>query len=81
MLENVLCGVPKLEGGMREMPPLSKIVGGIEKFMAKKSLILMDNNVVASPRLKEIIDEVVDLGLQKGHLWSTLKQVIKFKGV
>ena len=61
------CGVPKLEGGMREMPPLSKIVGGIEKLYGpKKDLILMDNNVVASPRLKEIIDEVVDLGFAKG---------------
>ena len=26
----------------------------------------MDNNVVASPRLKEIIDEVVDLGFGRG---------------
>ena len=30
------CGVPKLEGGMREMPPLSKIVGGIEKLYGLK---------------------------------------------
>jgi hypothetical protein len=57
------CGVPKLEGAMREMPPLSKIVSGIEKLYGpKKDLILMDNNVVASPRLSEIIDEIVDLG-------------------
>ena len=65
---------------MREMPPLSKIVGGIEKLYGqKKDLILMDNNVVASPRLKEIIDEVVDLGFQKVQLWLILKQVKKFK--
>ena len=33
--------------------------------MAKKDLILMDNNVVASPL--KIIDEVIDLGLQKTY--------------
>ena len=61
------CGVPKLEGALREMPPLSKIVGGIEKLYGpKKDLILMDNNVVASPRLNEIIDEIIDLGFQRG---------------
>ncbi len=61
------CGVPKLEGGMREMPPLSKIVNGITNLYGeKKDLILMDNNVVASPRLSEIIDEVVDLGFGPG---------------
>ena len=32
----------------------------------KKDLILMDNNVVASPRLNEIIDEIIDLGFQRG---------------
>ena len=49
------------------MPPLSKIVGGIEKLYGpKKDLILMDNNVVASPRLNEIIDEIIDLGFQRG---------------
>ena len=27
----------------------------------------MDNNVVASPRLNEIIDEIIDLGFQRGE--------------
>ena len=68
------CGVPKLEGGMREMPPLSKIVGGIERLYGpKKDLILMDNNVVASPRLSEIIDEIVDLGFGPGATMTNPK--------
>ena len=61
------CGVPKLEGGMREMPPLSQIVKGIEEMYGpKKDLILMDNNVVASSRFDEIIEEIIDLGFGKG---------------
>ena len=33
-----LCGVPKLEGALREMPPLSKIEGGIENCMGQKKI-------------------------------------------
>ena len=61
------CGVPKLEGDLYDTPSLSAIVNGIQKFYGpKKDLILMDNNVVASPRFKEIIAEIRDLGFTPG---------------
>ena len=61
------CGVPKLEGAMRDTESLSEIINGIEKmYGAKKDLILMDNNVVASAKFKEIIAEIRDLGFEKG---------------
>ncbi len=61
------CGVPKLEGGQKEMPSLFNLVDGItNKFGPKKDLILMDNNVTASARYKEIIAEIVDLGFAAG---------------
>jgi hypothetical protein len=61
------CGVPKLEGDLYDTPSLSTIVRGIEKLHGpKKDLILMDNNVVASPRFKEIISEIRDLGFTPG---------------
>ena len=61
------CGVPKLEGGQKEMPSLFNLVDGItNKFGPKKDLILMDNNVTASARYKEIIAEIVDLGFTAG---------------
>jgi hypothetical protein len=61
------CGVPKLEGDLYDTPSLSSIVTGIEKLYGpKKDLILMDNNVVASPRFKEIIAEIRDLGFERG---------------
>lgn len=61
------CGVPALEGGQKEMPPLFNLVDGITKrYGVKKDLILMDNNITASARYKEVIAEIYDLGFTKG---------------
>ncbi len=61
------CGVPKLEGAQRDMPPLSNLVAGVAQAHGeKKDLILMDNNVTAAPRYKEIIAEIRDLGFIRG---------------
>lgn len=61
------CGVPKLEGDLYNTPSLSSIVQGIEELYGpKKDLILMDNNIVASTRFKEIIAEIRDLGFTPG---------------
>ena len=61
------CGVPKLEGAQRDTESLTQLVTDIEKLYGpKKDLILMDNNVVASPRFKEIIAEIRDLGFVPG---------------
>lgn len=65
------CGVPKLEGSQREMPPITSLVDGIDKqFGPKKDLILMDNNVAASSRYTEVIAEIRDLGFQSGALFE-----------
>ena len=61
------CGVPKLEGAQREMPPLSNLVHGVSaKHGPKKDLVLMDNNITASTRYKEVIAEIRDLGFIPG---------------
>lgn len=61
------CGVPKLEGDMIEMPPLINLVDGISrKHGEKKDLVLMDNNITASSRYKEVMAEIRDLGFTKG---------------
>ena len=61
------CGVPKLEGDLYETPSLTSIVKGIEKLYGpKKDLTLMDNNIVASPKFKDIIAEIRDLGFTPG---------------
>ena len=61
------CGVPKLEGSQRDTASLTSVVRAIEELYGpKKDLILMDNNVVASPSFKEIIAEIRDLGFTSG---------------
>lgn len=61
------CGVPKLEGDQRDTSPITGIVRGIDELYGpKKDLTLMDNNIVASSRFKEIIAEIRDLGFTPG---------------
>ena len=61
------CGVPKLEGPQHDTGSLTAVVRAIEELYGpKKDLILMDNNVVASPRFKEIVAEIRDLGFVPG---------------
>ena len=61
------CGVPKLEGDQRDTESISAIVKGVDELYGpKKDLTLMDNNVVASGRFKEIIAEIRDLGFARG---------------
>ncbi len=57
------CGVPKLEGDQRDTYSVTEVVNDIEEqYGAKKDLIFLDNNVVASPNFKDIIAEIRDLG-------------------
>lgn len=61
------CGVPKLEGDQRDVAPITSMVRAIDRMYGqKKDLILMDNNVVAAPRFKEIVAEIRDLGFTRG---------------
>lgn len=61
------CGVPKLEGAQRDMPPLANLVDGINRTNGiKKDLVLMDNNITASARYGEVIAEIRDLGFERG---------------
>jgi len=61
------CGVPKLEGDQRDTESITTIVRGVDDLYGpKKDLTLMDNNVVASPRFKDIIAEIRDLGFVPG---------------
>lgn len=61
------CGVPTLEGAQREMPSLARLIAGIDKAHGpKKDLVLMDNNITASARYKEVIAEIRDIGFARG---------------
>ena len=61
------CGVPKLEGKQRDSMPISELISRINaRHGEKRDLILMDNNVTASARYKDIIAEIRDNGFEKG---------------
>ena len=61
------CGVPKLEGAQRDMPPITELVNSIDRlYGSKKDLVLMDNNVTAAPKFNEIMAEIRDLGFVPG---------------
>jgi radical SAM superfamily enzyme YgiQ (UPF0313 family) len=72
------CAVPRLEPGK---PCLfisikKQIVQTIQRFGAQKDLLLLDNNVFASPSFNTIIDEIKELGFRKGELYFAPNQYI-----
>ena len=60
------CAVPKLEPIYKEKISIKQQIAKITKEHGeRKDLILMDNNVLGSPRFAEIVDEVLELGFHK----------------
>lgn len=57
------CAVPKIEPEFKGYCPIEcRIKETAEKYGAKKDLMIMDNNILASERLENIIDEIVECG-------------------
>lgn len=61
------CAVPTLEPQYNPFIPLKERVQGIrDKYGDQKDMLLMDNNVLASANLADIIDDIIACGFQKG---------------
>ncbi len=61
------CAVPKLEPEYKDYIPLKQRIDETKKrFGEQRNLLLLDNNVFASRRFYEIIDEIKDCGFAKG---------------
>ncbi|ODS36643.1 hypothetical protein BEH94_11675 [Candidatus Altiarchaeales archaeon WOR_SM1_SCG] len=61
------CAVSKIEPKYKEYISIKKNFEHVrKKFGEKQNLLLLDNNVLASPRFPEIIEEIKNLGFVKG---------------
>ena len=64
------CAVPRLEPEYQNYIPLHENLKKIEEcFGAKKDLLLMDNNVFASDRFDQIVDEIKECGFANGSYY------------
>ncbi len=61
------CAVPILEPHFIDYIPLKEQIRAInDKYGEKKDLLLLDNNILASHKFAEIIDEIKEAGFTKG---------------
>lgn len=61
------CAVPTLEPRYNEFIPITqKLAETNARFGEKRNLLLLDNNVLASDRFSDIIDEIMACGFIKG---------------
>ncbi len=73
------CAVPKIEPTFTDYIPLQKQLSKIKKLYGeKKDLMLLDNNVLASPKFDQIIDEIKDAGFIKGALLNNRLRYVDF---
>lgn len=70
------CSVPKLEPTYKdkiETQEKFRLVN--EQFGEQRNLLLMDNNVLASPKFPEIIQEIKDMGFYNGAYFAEPNQL------
>lgn len=72
------CSVPKLEPTYKDkIPTNDKFQVVNEKYGEQQHLLLMDNNVLASPKFPEIIEEIKQMGFKKGATYIEPNQLDK----
>ncbi len=73
------CAVSIIEPEFIHYLPIKKQVIGIEEIYGpRKDLILMDNNVLASDKFTKIINDIIDLGFQKGAKFNGKLRFVDF---
>ncbi|MCA9731928.1 hypothetical protein KC799_07355, partial [candidate division KSB1 bacterium] len=70
------CSVPKLEPTYKsKIPTLDKFKCVNQMFGEQQNLLLMDNNVLASPHFYDIIREIKEMGFYKGATYTEPNQL------
>jgi hypothetical protein len=70
------CSVPKLEPTYKpKIETIEKFKEITQRFGEQQNLLLMDNNVLASPNFPEIIQEIKDMGFVKGATYIEPNQL------
>ncbi len=73
------CAVPKIEPVYQNYIPLKKQIAIIKKeYGEKKDLLLLDNNILASSRFNQIIDEIKAVGFFRGAKFNGKNRYVDF---
>lgn len=73
------CAVPKIEPFYVEYVPLRKQLQMVkDKYGEKKDLLLLDNNVLASSKFDQIIDEIRAAGFHRGAKFNNKLRHVDF---
>lgn len=73
------CGVHTLEPEFVDYTDIRPYVRKIdERYGAKQHLILFDNNILASKRLDNVINDICELGFEKGAVFNNKRRHVDF---
>ena len=68
------CGVPTLEPKFIDYCGIKPYVTGIaESYGEKEHLVLFDNNILASKRFEQVINDIIDLGFERDSKFTYKK--------
>jgi hypothetical protein len=70
------CAVPRLEPNFKNYIPLKNFIDETRKIYGEhKNLLLLDNNVLASNRFKDIIKEIIEAGFTRNSTYTEPNQL------
>lgn len=70
------CAVPKIEPVYQDFMPMSDRVERVKnRFGEQRDLLLMDNNVLASEKLEDIINDIIKCGFERGATYQIPNQL------
>lgn len=70
------CAVPKIEPVYQDFAPMSARVEKVKNdFGEQRDLLLMDNNVLASDKLENIINDIIQCGFERGATYMPPNQL------